>query len=152
MIRHVSTRSARSASVAIGLVIAVVLGLGAYAWAADSPANPSTANKSAAAAHPRLARLERLAKRSVHGEFVVKTKNGFETFDADKGTDVAAPAGSVSVHRADGPTVTVKVTSDTKFRGIKSAADIRAGKGIVVISKGGNAVLVAQRNGNADAS
>ena len=135
------------------LVGTLVLAGGAYAYAADNPSTPSTTTPSASAAaanHPGR-HLRGPLRRAVHGDLVVRTKDGFENVTVDRGKVTAASASSITIQRPDGVSVTKAVTADTKFRGIDSAAQLAHDKGALVVSKGDAAVLIAQRTGAAPA-
>jgi hypothetical protein len=86
----------------------------------------------------------------VHGDVIVKGKDGkFVTVTFDKGKVTSHSDGSITLARADGPSVTVKLDGSTKYRGITSASDIQDGKGAIVVSKDGTATAVAQRPASA---
>jgi hypothetical protein len=91
------------------------------------------------------AMADRLAKRAVHAELVVRTKDGFETVDIDRGQLTSKDGNTLHVHRPDGVDVTVHLSETTRFRGVADAGALQAGKPLVVVSKGGQAVAVAQR-------
>ena len=131
---------------AIALAGFVVLGAGAAAWAQSTNGGGSTAGTAPAGhgRHPGLAIL----RRADHGTLDVKDKTGkFVTVTFDRGHVTAADAGSVTLQRPDGRTVTVKLTADTKYKGISSASAVVVGKPAIVVSdSGGAALLVAQRS------
>src|SRR5712691_3388658 len=128
----------RMAAVLVGTL---VLAGGAYAYA-DTPSTvPSTAPASApAAAHPGYDHRGPL-RRVVHGDLIVRTKDGFENVTVDRGKVTASSASSITIERPDGVSVTKTVTADTKFRGIHSADQLAHDKGALVVSKGDTAVL-----------
>jgi hypothetical protein len=123
--------------------LAATLVAGGAAAADAAPKRPAGKRPQAAAQVEAMA--DRLAKRSVHAEFVVRTKDGFETIDVDRGQLTSKDGNTLHVHRPDGADVTVNVTDATKFRGVDNADGLQTGKPVVVVSKGGNAVAVAQR-------
>src|SRR5437899_8921934 len=132
------------------LVGTLVLAGGAYAYAADNPSTPSTTTPSAsapAAGHPGR-HLLRPLRRVVHGDLIVRTKDGFENVTVDRGKVTAVSASSITIERPDGVSVTKAVTAETKFRGVDSVEHVERGKGALVVSKGNNAVLIAQRGGD----
>lgn len=145
--------------VAVCLGVAVVGGGAAAAAAASSAARPTldlTAATSAAsgstgstvgkAGHAgRLGKLARLARRAVHGDVLVKTKNGYQTVTFDRGKVTAASATSVSIQRPDGMSVTETLTSSTRYEGISGASALTTGRGAVLVSRSGTALAVAQR-------
>jgi hypothetical protein len=87
-------------------------------------------------------------RRAVHGSFIVKGKDGkFVTVNADRGKEQSHTADSIVINRPDGQTVTVKLTSTTKYRGVTSASQLQDGRPTVVISdQSGNALVVGQRD------
>ncbi|HZQ27583.1 MAG TPA: hypothetical protein VFA94_07785 [Acidimicrobiales bacterium] len=89
--------------------------------------------------------------RVVHGDVIVRTKNGFENLTVDRGTLDAKDANSVTVKRPDGPSVTVKVDDKTRYRGAGSLANLQTGQPVSVVSKDGTALIVAQGRGQAGA-
>ena len=136
------------------LVGTLVLGGGAYAYAADNPSTPSTTPPSAsapAAAQPGHDHRGPL-RRAVHGDLVVRTKAGFQNVSVDRGKVTAVSASSITIERPDGVSVTKAITSATRFKGVDSAEHVESGKGALVVSKGDTAVLIAQRRGGAPAA
>jgi hypothetical protein len=88
----------------------------------------------------RLARLK--AKKGLFGAVhadvkLIKADGSTNAFSFDRGEVTAASATSVTVKRADGPSVTKSITADTKLRG-KLAAGGRA----AVFSKGSAATAI----------
>ena len=131
-------------SLAIGGAAAVVaVGVGggvAYAASGDSSsqaaAAPAQANfasvqqaadtgKAAPHTKPLRKPLRRvLARRVVHGQFTVKTKDGFRTVQVQQGTVAAVSATSITLVSADHYRHTYTIGSHTRVRfdGEKSAA------------------------------
>ena len=134
----------------VGVVVAgaVVLGAGgAVAWAqTGGGSSPSTAAPAQSADVPARA-LRPLARRAVHGDVVVKAKDGsYVTVTFDRGTVTAASATSVTLQRPDtNQPVTVAVDANTKVHGVASAADLQVGKEAVVVSRSGTATQILQR-------
>jgi hypothetical protein len=89
-----------------------------------------------------------LLRRADHGTFEVKDKAGqWVTYTFDKGKVTSVNAQSITLERPDGKSVTLNITPDTKFRGVASAADVKTGKGAIVVSNSSdNALVVAQRD------
>jgi hypothetical protein len=109
------SRSVRVAAVAGAAVLAA--GGAATVAVADSgtagtPATATTASAAAAspAAHP--ARDRRIA-RAIHGEFVVRTANGYRTLDVQRGTVTAVSGSSLTVRSDDGFIGSYSVNGDT---------------------------------------
>lgn len=136
-------------------IAALVLGAGAYAWAEDAPSRPTTSASVAAdppastPSNPAPAgkggKHAGVLRRVVHGDLVVRTKKGFENMTYDRGTVSAVSATSITVQRPDGVSVTKTIDANTRFRGAQSASDVKSGSPAIVLSKGGAAVLIAQR-------
>ncbi|HKA05370.1 MAG TPA: hypothetical protein VKD67_13615 [Acidimicrobiales bacterium] len=141
--------SLRQKIAALGVAGAVVLGTGgAVAWAQSGGASPSTTAPAAARARSDVPvkALRPLARRAVHGDVVVKAKDGsFVTVTFDRGTVTAASDTSVTLQRPDNQSVTLTVNGDTKVHGAASAAALQTGKDAVVISKSGTATQILQR-------
>jgi hypothetical protein len=143
-------------------IATVVLGAGSYAWAQGAPERPTTTAAGGAAtgedrpaaegqrrrAHGGLHRAGGLGRRAVHGELIVRTKDGFATVTFDRGEVLRHGATSITIERPDGVEVTKSIDGDTRFRGIGSADEIVDGRPALVVSKGDVAVLVAQRPGD----
>lgn len=96
---------------------------------------------------PRPGGPGKLRRRSVHGEHIVKGRDGtFRTVQVDRGTvGPATTATRIVVVRRDGVTVTLALTAETRYRGIDGAAAIRQGEPAQVISEGGTALGVRQK-------
>jgi hypothetical protein len=139
--------------VALGVAGAVVLGAGgavAYAQSGGDGGSPSTTAPAAESSKPAdvpAKALRPLARRAVHGDVVVKAKDGtFVTVTFDRGTVTAASDTSVTLQRPDtNQPVTLTVNADTKVHGADSAAALQVGKDAVVISKAGTATQILQR-------
>ncbi len=87
-------------------------------------------------------------RKAVHADLVVPKKGAdgqFETVAVDRGKVTAASADSISLQRSDGPTVTLKVVPATKVKGAASAAELAAGREVVVVSAGGEVRSIVAR-------
>jgi hypothetical protein len=118
--------------------------LGELGLPADAPKGPKgPRGPKDGKGRPGLGKLA----NATHGELVVpKDGGGFETVAFDRGAITAVEAGSLTLKRADGPSVTVKLVDTTTFQGrAKSAADLKAGDEADVLSAGGVARLVHAR-------
>ena len=92
--------------------------------------------------------VAKAVRRSVHGELVVKGKDGtFQTVQVDRGTVTSSSTTQIVLARKDGVTVTLALTSETRYRGIDGAAAIRRGEPAQVVSKDGKALGVRQGAG-----
>jgi len=144
----------RFAATAGGLTV-LALAAGGVAYATTPSAVPAVAASTTAKAgtgaglgsgtatlrrHPLLA----LLRHSVHAQFIVHRKSGFVTVDLDRGTISSVSAGSISVLRRDGVTVTEAITSKTRFRGLAESSLVK-GDHELVVSSGGNAVVIFSR-------
>jgi hypothetical protein len=133
------------------LVLAVtLLGGGAYAWAQTSdgsPTAPTTApsGQQAPAAKGKGGRANGVLRRVVHGDLIVRGKDGFQNVIYDRGKEDGVSNNTLTITRPDNKQVSVKLTSDTKYKGVKDASQLQAGKQTLVVSKDGNALIVGQR-------
>ena len=138
-------------NLAVLVLVGALLGGGAYAWAQTSdtsPTAPTTQPKSAQQA-PAAAGRKRaggVLRRVVHGDLIVRGKDGFQNVTYDRGKEDGVSNDTLTITRPDGKQVSVKLTSDTKYRGVKDASQLQAGKQTIVLSKDGNAVTVGQRS------
>jgi len=139
---------------AVAIVAALVLGVGAYAWAQGAPDRPTTSTTAQPGGDGAGQRPGRhrgrlgMVRRIVHGDLVVRTQSGFEHVTYDRGTVTDVTPSSITIKRPDNQTVTKRIDQNTKFRGVQSASDVQKDKPAVVVSKGDNATLVGQRTGN----
>lgn len=90
-------------------------------------------------------------RRVEHGDLTVRTKDGFDKVQYDRGKVTSKTGNSFTLQRPDNVSVTIKVDGNTKYRGISSVDELQVGKPTVVISKDGTALLVGQRTGAAPA-
>jgi hypothetical protein len=87
-----------------------------------------------------------IERRMVHGDLIVRGKDGtFENVTVDKGTVDSKGDNSLTLKRADGKTVTLKVDANTKFKGVENFAAVQTGQPAIVVSHDGTARLVGQR-------
>jgi hypothetical protein len=93
--------------------------------------------------HGRRGRLGRLARGVVHGEFTVKTKQGFLHVVVARGEVVAVSPTSITVKSADGVQQSFVVDASTKVR--KNRAPAHMGD----VHKGDKAAVVATDKGGA---
>jgi hypothetical protein len=134
---------------AVILITGLVLGGGAMAYAAGAPQRPTVTAQQQTGARDRLARRPGVAlmRRAVHGDLVVRDKQGqFVPVAFDRGTLVSHDGTTLTVKRPDGATVTSTLTDQTRFRGINSAAELRDGARTLVVSRDGKALVVAQKD------
>ncbi|HET9443463.1 MAG TPA: hypothetical protein VFO65_09070 [Acidimicrobiales bacterium] len=88
-----------------------------------------------------------LLGRAVHGTVTVPAPEGGGwqevTFDRGK-VDEATDGSKVVLDRADGETVTIGLTADTKYHGVENAEALVDGRPALVVSKDGKATHVLQ--------
>ena len=133
-----------------GVVAAGVLGTAGVAAAtsdnrsdagtpATASATPAPSSPAAPKGHHR--RAKRLLVRGMHGEWVVKGKDGKPvTLESIRGTVTAVSSTRLTVKAEDGFTETFAVSSDTKVRGgADSLAEVKTGARAAVVGvKSGN--------------
>jgi len=138
------------------VLVGALMAGGAYAWAQTSDTSPSAptsatspagapSGQQAPAAQGKAGRAG-ILRRVVHGDLVVRGKDGFQNVTYDRGTEDGVSDNALTITRPDGKKVTVKLTSTTRYRGVKDASQLQAGKQTLVLSKDGNALMVGQRS------
>src|SRR4051794_1769392 len=134
---------------AILVLAATLVGGGAVAWAQNGDSSPTAPTQGAQAPNgqqggPRSRHGRASAgvlARAVHGDLVVRGKDGnFENVTYDRGTLDGVSGDTLTLTRPDGKKVSVKLTSDTKYRGVASASELKAGKPTVATSRDGQAL------------
>jgi hypothetical protein len=139
-----------------GVVAAGVLGTAGVAAATSDPGTPTPAASAAPSpsASPgattgdkkdKRKKVRRAAiARGMHGEFVVKGKDGKPvTLETIRGQVTAVGPTSVTVKAEDGFTETFTANPDTKVKGadVSSMSDVKVGaKGAIVGVKSGNTI------------
>ena len=145
---HVLKRNA-----AVLVLAAVLLGGGAFAWAQTSDGSSSAptvapTGQQAPNGQGRQGRQGRRAgilRRVVHGDLILRGKDGFQNATYDRGREDGVADNTLTITRPDNKKVSVKLTPDTRYRGVKDASGLQAGKPTIVLSRDGNALLVGQR-------
>jgi len=146
-------RSFLKRNLAIVVVATTVLGAAGAVYAAQ-PGRPTlsaqASGSATASSGQRDDRRHRpgmggLFRRTVHGDLIVRGKTGFENVTYDRGKLTSVASGSLTIQRPDGPSVTVKLTSTTRYRGVSGPGELEVGKGTVVLSRDGSALVVGQR-------
>jgi hypothetical protein len=140
-------------NLAVLVLATTLLGGGALAWAQTSdgsPAAPTTGAPNAQQQRPGRGgnREYGLLRRAIHGDLVVRGKDGFQNVTYDRGKEEGVSGDTLTITRPDDKKVSFKLTSDTKYKGVKNASELQAGKPTLVISKDGKALVVGQRAGN----
>lgn len=131
-------------------VAAVSLAMGAVGFAraetgpdqppASEPANPAAANG------PQRHRPGLLG-RTVHGELIVRNREGaFEKVMVDRGSVTAVGADSITLRRPDDVDVTVELDDQTRYVGVDGASAVQKDRPAMVVSKDGAATMVMQRD------
>lgn len=136
--------SMRKKLVGLGVAATVLVSTGgAVAWAQGGSGSARDSTASVGEARPAI---QAVARRAVHGDLVVKDKDGaYVTVTFDRGTVSSASATSITVDRPDGQQVTLTVDADTKVHGKASAAEVETGKAAIVVSRTGTATQILQR-------
>jgi hypothetical protein len=135
-----------AASVAGALVLAAG---GATAYAASNASSPHAAATPSATpkATPKPAAARRsLLSRADHATLEIRQGGTWVTVDLDRGNVTAASGSSITLSRPDGQSVTLQLSSSTKFRGkvATSASALKTGVRAVVISENGAARSVTE--------
>ena len=148
-------------NLAVLVLGAVLLGGGALAWAQTSDGSSSAPTVAPTAQQApdqpgnqagnqpgRKGGRAGILRRVVHGDLIVRGKDGFQNVTYDRGKEDGVSGDTLTITRPDDKKVSVKLTSDTKYRGVKDASQLQAGKPTLVVSKDGNALIVGQRSGD----
>jgi hypothetical protein len=144
-------------NLAVLVLAAVLLGGGAFAWAqtSDGSSSAPTVTPTAQQAPNQPGRNGRqggrgagILRRVVHGDLVVRGKDGFQNVTYDRGKEDGVSGDTLTITRPDDKKVSVKLTSDTKYRGVKDASELKAGRETLVLSKDGKALVVGQPSGD----
>ena len=145
-------------NLAVLILAAVLLGGGALAWAQTSDGSSSaptvtpTTQQAPDGNGRQGGRRAGLLRRVVHGDLIVRGKDGFQNVTYDRGKEDGVSDNTLTITRPDGKKVSVKLTSDTKYKGVKDASELQAGRPTLVVSKDGNALIVGQRSGDRNGS
>jgi hypothetical protein len=125
---------------AAGSVAGVSVALTSSSSGSAAPAVATSATKSSSAtiARPRERALQVL-RRAVHGDVEIATKNGFVTFEFDRGTVTSISTSAITVLRPDSQSVTESVSGTTRMP--KPGVPAK-GQNFVVISTGGKALYI----------
>ena len=137
-------------NLAVLVLVGALLAGGAYAWAQTSDTSPSAPKAGQQAPNGKDGKggAKGLLRRVVHGDLVVRGKDGFQNVTYDRGKEDGVSDNTLTITRPDGKKVSVKLTSDTKYKGVKDASQLQAGRPTLVVSKDGNALIVGQRSGD----
>lgn len=141
-----------------GGAIVVALAAGGVAMATTPTASPAPASTttvaSASSAVLGGASVSRgqlrqdviwLMRHTVHANLIVDTSQGYKVLVIDKGTLRSDSSTSISIVRPDGPIVTARISSSTKFPGLPES-QLKPGEGVVLAEgSSGNALVVWAR-------
>lgn len=162
------TRGAKIVAWSASALLAAGMATGAAEAATGSPNPAPSSSATHAGAHwsgkgaHQLRDLRRLAGHVAHGEFVARTKRGWQTIDFQRGVVTAASSTSVTLRSADGFTATYRLDGSSRVRldrakaTVTEAAQIADGdRGLVLAVKSGNSDtvrLLVLRDGQGSAS
>lgn len=120
---------------------------GATVYAASDPPGslPATTPSAAPSAKPAAAHRG-LLSRTDHASLEVRKGGKWVTVDVDRGNVTAASTSSITLNRPDGQSVTLQISSSTKFRGkeASSASALKSGVRAMVISENGTAISITE--------
>lgn len=129
----------------------VALGAAISAIATAGAATSTHAHRTAAKAAAGRGLGARLLHRSVHGDFVVRTKSGFATVTIDRGTVVSVSGQSLTLRegtpKATLKTVTLTIPADARVRADHapaSLAQLKAGERALVITLPKRTLVIAR--------
>jgi hypothetical protein len=137
-----------SCCVAVGAAASAIAGAGA----ATSSKAPATATARAQRVHKgRAGGLRRIARRTVHGEFVIHTKAGFRTVTVDRGV-VASVSGqqlkiTEGTPKATYKSVTLTIAANARVRdnGQKSSlSEVKPGQRALVVTAPKRTFVIAR--------
>lgn len=132
-------------ALAAGCVAIGAAGSTIVAASAESPSTPKSATaakapKAGTKAKISRAAVERAARRAVHAEITVATKDGFDEVVVDRGVVTAVSGDELTVQhktkKLTGDTVTVKIPADAKVRVDRKEAkliDVKQGQRVAVL-------------------
>lgn len=137
-------------------VLGAGLTAGGVAQAVSTPSPSPSAGKAAAGAkaghakhhHRKGQALDRFARHVLHGDVVVRAKDGYRTVVLQHGTVVSVSPTSLQLRSPDGFTATYAVNADTFIRkGHKSgqSSALAAGDSVLVLAARSGSTLTATR-------
>jgi hypothetical protein len=113
----------------LGWVVAGVLLLSAGGVALAAQSSPSTTQPGTTAGKARAGVAGRgpgwrhgLARRALHGELTLQTKDGVKTVVVARGQVTALAADSITVKSSDGVSTSFKINGDTRFGFLRQPA------------------------------
>jgi hypothetical protein len=140
---------------AAAAAVAVAGGAGAFVLVSGAFASASTpqpaAVTSATAHHPKLKKHGILAHAD-YATLQVKRHGQWVTYVLDRGKVTAVTSSQITIARPDGVTVSVALSSSTKYKGVSGESAVKVGQHASVISVNGSAVRVSQMQHQAKSS
>ena len=137
--------------IAAAVIVAAGLATAGIAYAENQPADPSvgTTPPAAAKAGGRPGGPGVL-KGAIHGDLLVRGENGTtRTVTFDRGKITAISAGSITLKRPDGVSVSKNLTDQTVYNGTPKDK-LQAGMGVIVVSSGDTAERVLSKGARAE--
>ncbi len=139
------TRLSRTTRWVIGAGVALgSLGIGGAgdALASGGSAAAATTPTTTTASPTPAQRIQMFLRRhAVDATVILKTKNGYQTLSAARGTVTGFQGGQVTVTPPAGPALTATITARTRFRNT-SAQQLGVGQRLEVVALDGNALVV----------
>lgn len=132
--------------IAAAIVIAGLTTAG-VAHAENQPADPSVPAAGAGGKPDRPVGGPKagMLKGAIHGDLLVRNEDGStRTVTFDRGRITAIDAGSISIERPDGVSVSKTITDQTAFNGTPRDK-LATGMGVIVVSEGGTASRVVSK-------
>ena len=132
------------------VIVAAGLATAGIAYAETQPADPSVGtNPPAAAKAGRRPGGPGVLKGAIHGDLLIRNDDGTtRTVTFDRGKVTAISAGSITIERPDGVSVSKNLTDQTAFTGTPKD-QLAAGMGVVVVSSGDTADRVISKGDRA---
>jgi hypothetical protein len=137
--------------IAAAVIVAAGLATAGIAYAESQPADPSAGPNPPAAvkAGPRPGGPGVL-KGAIHGDLLIRAEDGAtRTVTFDRGRITAISAGSITIERPDGVSVSKNLTDQTAFNGTPKD-QLQAGMRVAVVSAGDAAERVISKGARAE--
>jgi len=137
--------------IAAALIVTAGLATAGIAYAENQPADPSVASTPPAAAKAGgRAGGPGVLKGAIHGDLLLRGENGTtRTVTFDRGKITAISAGSITIARPDGVSVSKNLTDQTVFNGTPRD-QLKAEMGVIVVSSGDTAERVLSKGAKAE--
>ena len=137
--------------IAAAVIVAAGLATAGIAYAENQPADPSVGSTPPAAAKAGgRPGGPGVLKGAIHGDLLVRGENGTtRTITFDRGKVTALSAGSVTIERPDGVSVSKNLTDQTVFNGTPKDK-LQPGMGVIVVSSGERAERVLSKGARAE--